>query len=319
MICQFKRLIYPKAVTAGDASYMIALYRPCEKVMDAAGNVVSEIKAVGYCLPTADNLRYDMRGRWSRSAKHGIQFEVEGFDEVIVPSKEGVIAYLCSGQIKGIGPKTAEKIYAMFGQNTLTVLDHEPEQLLAVSGISKTKLKKICDSYLASRGARDVVAFLAPHGVTPNRAVKLYKQYGEHTISDWASTYIGAVLRIAGLLHCADMEDDKAEVTASTMSKAIQIGKYFLAHSTYAYSMMGTDLTIQKAKFVLAKLKKKNVSAIKRSELFQMCRGKFFKKTEEIFPTLELLEGHGYIRLEEPERQSVGRPADVKIIVNPAA
>ena len=175
MICQFKRLIYPKAVTAGDASYMIALYRPCEKVMDAAGNVVSEIKAVGYCLPTADNLHYDMRGRWSRSAKHGIQFEVEGFDEVIVPSKEGVIAYLCSGQIKGIGPKTAEKIYAMFGQNTLTVLDHEPEQLLAVSGISKTKLKKICDSYLASRGARDVVAFLAPHGVTPNRAVKLYK------------------------------------------------------------------------------------------------------------------------------------------------
>ena len=115
------------------------------------------------------------------------------------------------------------------------------------------------------------------------------------------------------------MEDDKAEVTTSTMSKAIQIGKYFLAHSTYAYSMMGTDLSIQKAKFVLAKLKKKNVSVIKRSELFQMCRGKFFKKTEEIFPTLELLEGHGYIRLEEPERQSVGRPADVKIIVNPAA
>lgn len=68
-------------------------------------------------------------------------------------------------------------------------------------------------------------------------------------ISDWASKYIGAVLRIAGLLHCADMEDDKAEVTASTMSKAIRIGKYFLAHSTYAYSMMGTDLSIQKAKF----------------------------------------------------------------------
>ena len=82
---------------------------------------------------------------------------------------------------------------------------------------------------------------------------------------------------------------------------------------------MDTDLSIHKAKFVLAKLKKKNVSVIKPSEFFQMCRRKFFKKTEEIFPTLELLEGHGYIRLEEPERQSVGRPADVKIIVNPAA
>ena len=182
MICQFKKLIYPKTVTADGASYMIALYRPCEKILDAAGNAIPEIKAVGYCLPTADNLRYDMRGRWSRNAKHGVQFEVEGFDEVITPNREGIIAYLCSGQIKGVGPKIAEKIYAMFGQNTLTVLDHDPEQLLAVSGISKAKLKKICDSYMASRGARDVVAFLAPHGVTPNRAVKLYKQYGEQTM-----------------------------------------------------------------------------------------------------------------------------------------
>ena len=138
-------------------------------------------------------------------------------------------------------------------------------------------------------------------------------------ISDWASKYIGAVLRIAGLLHGADMDDGDREISVSTMNQAIQIGKYFLAHSTYAYSMMGTDLSIQKAKFVMAKLKKKNISTIKRSDLFQMCRGKFFKKTEEIFPTLELLEGHGYLRLEEPERQSVGRPADVRIFVNPAA
>lgn len=138
-------------------------------------------------------------------------------------------------------------------------------------------------------------------------------------ISDWASKYIGAVLRIAGLLHGADMDDGQYEISVSTANRAIQIGKYFLAHSTYAYSMMGTDLSIQKAKFVMAKLKKKNVTMIKRSDLFQMCRGKFFKKTEEIFPALELLEGHGYLRMEEPERQSAGRPADVRIFVNPAA
>ena len=137
-------------------------------------------------------------------------------------------------------------------------------------------------------------------------------------ISDWASKYIGAVLRIAGLLHVVDMLDNKNEISDKTISRAIQIGKYFLAHSSYAYSMMGTDLSIQKAKFVIAKLKKKRIEQIKRSELFQMCRGKFFKKTEEIFPTLELLEGHGYIRVEQPERQSAGRPADIKIFVNPA-
>lgn len=183
MICQFKRLIYPKTITAADGSYMIALYRPCETVKDASGYPIAEVKAVGYCLPTADNLRFDMRGRWSRNSKHGVQFEVEGYNEVIVPTKEGIVAYLTSGQIKGIGPKTAAKIYDAFGLKTLEVLDKEPDRLLGITGISKNKLQKICESYLASRGARDVVAFLAPHGVTPNRAVKLYKQYGEQTMN----------------------------------------------------------------------------------------------------------------------------------------
>ena len=41
---------------------------------------------------------------------------------------------------------------------------------------------KIKESYLASRGARDVVAFLVPHGITPNRAVKLYLKYGDQTM-----------------------------------------------------------------------------------------------------------------------------------------
>jgi len=149
-----------------------------------------------------------------------------------------------------------------------------------------------------------------------------HEQYlvGEgQAISDWASKYIGTVLRIAGLLYCADVDDENGEIPVATMKQAIQIGKYFLAHATYAYAMMGTDLSVQKAKFVMAKLKKQNITTIKRSVLFQNCRGKFFKKTEEIFPTLELLEEHGYLRMEEPERQSVGRPADVKIYVNPIA
>lgn len=183
MLCQFEKLIYPSNIAAvGINSYMIALYRPCEKILDTSGNRVTQVKAVGYCLPTADNLRYEIQGHWSKNPKHGVQYEVESYEEVIVPSKEGIIAYLSSGQIKGIGPKMAKRIFDAFGLNTLNVLDHEPEKLLTISGISKTKLKKICDSYLANRGARDVVAFLAPHGITPNRAVQLYREYGNETM-----------------------------------------------------------------------------------------------------------------------------------------
>lgn len=183
MLCQFERLVYPQNTNVIDAaSYMVALYRPCEKIKDSSGNTISQVKAVGYCLPVANNLRYDMQGHWSKNPKHGIQFEVESYNEVIIPNKEGIISYLSSGQIKGVGPKIAERIYAAFGNMALEVLDKEPEKLLSIPGINKNKLKKICDSYLADRGARDVVAFLTPHGITPNRAVRLYKEYGEKTM-----------------------------------------------------------------------------------------------------------------------------------------
>jgi len=136
-------------------------------------------------------------------------------------------------------------------------------------------------------------------------------------ISDWANKHVGSVLRIAGLLHAAEAPDHQREISEETLLRAIQIGAYFLAHARYAYSMMGTDLSIQKANFVLGKLHKKGIAEIKRQDLFQMCRGKFFKKTEEIIPTLELLEEHGYLRLEQPVTSGVGRPPDMRVIVNP--
>ena len=183
MVCQFSRLIYPQDIRAASPdSYMVAVYKPCERIRDDEGNEIAQIKAVGYGLPVSDKLRYEMAGHWSKNAKHGLQFEVETYKEMIIPTREGIISYLSCGQIKGIGPKLAEQIYSTFGTLTLEVLDKEPEKLLSITGIGESKLKKIRDSYLANRAARDVVAFLTPHGITANRAVKLYREYRERTM-----------------------------------------------------------------------------------------------------------------------------------------
>lgn len=116
LLCQFEKMIYPSGTGAADAaSFMIALYRPCEKLKDSSGNTITQIKAVGYCLPTAGNMRYEMRGHWRKDPKYGIQYDVEGYEEQIIPTREGIIAYLSSGQIKGIGPKMAErKVYPSY-------------------------------------------------------------------------------------------------------------------------------------------------------------------------------------------------------------
>lgn len=183
MVCQFERLLFPPSMEKVDVgSYMVAVYRPCEKLPDSLGNGMQRVTAVGYGLPTASRIRYDMQGQWCKNAKHGVQFKVENYSEVVTPNRDGIIAYLSCGQIKGIGPKIAEKIYAAFGNDTLEILDKNPRRLLSISGISENKLERICESYMANRAARDIVAFLVPYGITANRAVKLFREYGSRTM-----------------------------------------------------------------------------------------------------------------------------------------
>ena len=183
MVCEFQRLVYPHStVGLGAGSYMVAMYAPCEKIRDQNGRLMDLVKAVGYGLPLTANLRYKMHGRWTETAKHGMQFEVDTYEEVIFPTKAGIMAYLTSGQITGIGERIAERIYAKFGNKTLDILDNDPKRLMEVEGIGKATLETIINSYLANRAARDTVAFLTPYGITANRAVKLYQEYGSKTI-----------------------------------------------------------------------------------------------------------------------------------------
>ena len=165
-----------------ESGFSVMLYLPCETIVDYDGNSIDLLKAVGYFLPQNPNIDFDLIGHWEKSKKYGTNFVVETFKEVVKPTREGIIKYLSCGQIKGIGAKTAEKIYDKFGDDTLNVLDSDPNQLLSVQGISKKKLEKIVSSYIESRGARDIITLLAPHGISAKRCVQFYKKYGEEAI-----------------------------------------------------------------------------------------------------------------------------------------
>ena len=73
MKCKFFRLIYPKSIEdAQSGSYTVALYAPCEAVLDAQGNKLSSITVVGYYLPIVEQMKVDMTGRWKKDAKYGV-------------------------------------------------------------------------------------------------------------------------------------------------------------------------------------------------------------------------------------------------------
>lgn len=94
MLCQFDKLLYPRIADASTVDYMIAVYRPLEILHDGSGHAMSQFKAVGYCLPITEKARFRLNGHWVRHPKHGLQFEVESYEEVISHTKEGIIGYV---------------------------------------------------------------------------------------------------------------------------------------------------------------------------------------------------------------------------------
>ncbi len=179
MKCKFFRLIYPKSVEdAQNGSYTVALYVPCETVLDSQGNKLSSITVVGYYLPIMERMKVDMTGRWKKDAKYGLQFMMESYEDIIEPGKKGVVTYLASGLIRGIGKKLAERIYNTFGDDTLEVLDNDPDRIREVPGISSKCFEQLRDSYMETRSARRIITLLAPLDINAGQAVRLQKDLG---------------------------------------------------------------------------------------------------------------------------------------------
>ena len=124
-----------------------------------------------------------LTGEWVDNAKFGRQFKMLTYETSLPAGLVGIRHYLASGLIKGVGPKTAERIVEAFGDDTFAILDNEPERLSAVKGIGKRTAKGIQEAWSEHRGIRDLIMFLQPHGVSTAYAVRIYKFYGKHALS----------------------------------------------------------------------------------------------------------------------------------------
>lgn len=141
-------------------------------------------------------------------------------------------------------------------------------------------------------------------------------------MGDWAGKLFGNCLRIAGILHCMEYSniDSGCLVSVDTVKKAITISKYFLEHSKYAYMLAGENKDIQKAKYILQKLKKQEKNFLKRSEIVSMCRSKNISKVDDIIEALNILVENRYIFELEPQKREAGkggRNKDVVFELNP--
>lgn len=122
-------------------------------------------------------------GNWKVDAKYGRQFLAESWEETMPATVFGIEKYLGSGLIKGVGPKFAKKIVQQFGTDTLEIIETDMQRLLEVPGIGKKRVDKIAESWERQKEIKNVMLFLQDHGVSTAFAAKIYRQYGNESIS----------------------------------------------------------------------------------------------------------------------------------------
>ena len=122
-----------------------------------------------------------MEGEWETSS-YGTQYKVETFLEVVPRTREGILGYLSCGSLKGIGPKTAERIVNRFGLDTLEVMEKYPQELLKIQGISQKKLDRIVDSFGKNKVFRELMTFLSPFHVTPKKANMILQKFRDQSV-----------------------------------------------------------------------------------------------------------------------------------------
>ena len=121
-------------------------------------------------------------GRWTAHQSYGKQFEAEFLERLMPQTKNEIMAYLSSKVITGIGPVSAARIVQHFGENTLLIMEREPQRLAEVPGISLKRAIAIGEEYRLQVGMRALLEFFALHHLPAELAVRCYKLYGEQTL-----------------------------------------------------------------------------------------------------------------------------------------
>ncbi|MFF7351679.1 ATP-dependent RecD-like DNA helicase [Streptomyces filipinensis] len=124
-----------------------------------------------------------MEGRWGSHPQYGKQFHVENYTTVLPATVQGIRRYLGSGLVKGIGPVFADRITQHFGLDTLRVIEEEPKRLIEVPGLGPKRTGKIADAWEEQKAIKEVMLFLQTVEVSTSIAVRIYKKYGDASIS----------------------------------------------------------------------------------------------------------------------------------------
>ncbi len=138
-----------------------------------------EMTVVGSMPGVSPGEYLTVRGEWVRHATYGTQFRADVVERRLPQGLKEVYHYLASGAVKGVGKATARLLVEEFGEDTLNVIEEEPDKLTKIRGISPKRARTISNAFRQQMGMRRLMEFLSQHQLPLELAMPLYRSYGD--------------------------------------------------------------------------------------------------------------------------------------------
>ncbi len=147
-------------------------------VCDISSEDSDDIITVCGILPnTSVGEKLKLAGEWTFHKVYGRQFSVAYYEKQLPATSNEILRYLSSRAVKGIGPKTAEKLVDMYGEDTFDVIENHPEWVAKLPGISAAKAAEISESFKEQFGVRTLMMFCREY-LSAAMSVRIYKKWG---------------------------------------------------------------------------------------------------------------------------------------------
>ena len=146
-------------------------------------NEEEELTCVGTFPEITQGITIEATGQFSQHHIYGKQFAIQSYVEKMPEDTKAMERYLGSGAIKGVGAALAARIVRHFGEDTIRIVEEEPERLAEVKGISEKKAREIASQVTEKADMRKAMMFLQKYGISLNLGAKIYQKYGQSVYS----------------------------------------------------------------------------------------------------------------------------------------
>lgn len=140
------------------------------------------VTVVGNFSQLAVGSQIEASGEWTVHPSYGRQFKADSLTETLPQDAAGILRYLSSGIIKGVGRATAEKIVNAFGSESFGVIEKDVDRLSSIKGISKPAARKIQRSFIEKFASRQTIEDLKQKGLTHKEAFDAYNFFHENAV-----------------------------------------------------------------------------------------------------------------------------------------